>query len=188
MKTSRLAPVLLAGMLAACGGGSGSPVLFEGSIQSIDETAVSWDELKLGLLCMESLTENSNYVYRANQIYRSQAIGSDRRFSFELPAEIEDAWVGSYPFDGSSGHFMPVAYNDSNGDDVLDCDPEVFLECSEPISWLWEGGETIGLIFVRDPSRVMGAPEDMRGWILVEGLSGYSQDFDREFTLEKQTL
>ena len=179
------------GLLAACGddgggGGGLSPTsaTFRGTIESIDEDVLSWEGLRMALICQESHTSNGRYVFRANQEYRAQNIGEDGVFSFDLPKEIEDGFVGEYPFDASSCNLIPVAYNDAGDNESLDCDPEVFTDCEDPIVMLGEGGHAIGLVYVIDPSRVMGAPVE-RGWNFLSGMDSVPDGLSQSHTLRR---
>ncbi|MBM4319766.1 MAG: hypothetical protein FJ125_07360 [Deltaproteobacteria bacterium] len=183
----------LAAALVACGDGGeeegGGTRTFQGTILGLGSSGLTFAGLQLALVCGDKLIHNGQPLYDSNQVYRSQEIGEDHRFSFVLPEDVEDAWVGPHPFDGSSAHFYPVAFNDANANGKLDCSTEALYRCRDPIAPLFEAGQTITLVYIRDAARVYGAPPELaKGWAIVTEVKSFGHDFGRDHDLEAKTM
>ncbi len=149
---------------------------FAGKIISIDDDDVSWDDLRFGLITISTLEVMGHEMYHSGEAICAMDIGADSTFSFNLPAQIESRWV----FMGSSCPFMPIAYNDTNGNGVYDCEPE-----HEPSEMLYEDCVNFRqFLYVSDPQNLQSHGIDISvGWNYFESLHVYSTDFDREFMM-----
>lgn len=181
-----LAGLLLLFVLSveACGdeGPKGRAVTFQGEVEAIDETEVSWEGLKLALVCFESLEENGTPVFMPGDIYRIQDLAADHTFSFDLPAIIEPGWIGQI-IDIQSCGFHPIVFNDTNDNGIFDYD-ENSMSDSEPFEYVCPGGGwNCEVIYIHRPEFYKENLDiDVSyGWNWFDG--DYSDDFDREFVL-----
>lgn len=160
-----------------------TPVTFSGTIDELNENVVSWDGLRLSLVCMTTLVEMGNTIYEEGDVYMTQEIGADRTFSLRLPAPVESEWVGESDITRQqSCSFHWIAWNDVNGNNVFDYD-----EMRNEDPWLYlhdasDSSQTTTYFF--DPSIVNETLNfnAVRGWNYFYG-DDYAHDFSREFHL-----
>jgi hypothetical protein len=157
-----------------------------GRIDALDETKVSWDGLRITIFCLEMLTEMGEVVYAEGDEYRVQPVAGDHRFSFDLPAELEEGWIGEQFFKQRSCSFALAAYNDANGNGKFDYLAGIAPGSYDPYHLLAEpGAPPMGLMFVADPvffERTKQIHVEY-GWNYSSRQDEWRTDFDREIVL-----
>jgi|GEM_PF-6675323 len=185
--------LMLMALLAGCDE-SEKWVWLSARVESVDESVISWKELRFSLACWSTLKEDdlyedvTNVVYQVGDEYLTQIVGPDRQVSIPLPPDILERWVGRIrPVLSCSFRF--VAFNDANGNMKLDLGPVDI----DPHVLLWEATSRInGVAFVVDADKwntIAGRAEEVsRGWKQVKGLNEFSSDFDRQLVLTPQKI